>query len=491
MSTLDRQSTKPATTSDHPGRALRTRRTILVAAAAAAGGAAVQAIARPDRVAAADVSLGAVNTATAATTIQTTEATSTAVALSGVVLHTGSGPSTAGVHGRSDARNGIGVQGIASRGAGARGVTGRSVGGTGVSGEATSPSAETSGVKGVSASSIGKGVFGLATATSGLNYGVFGQTDSPGGRGVHGLATAAAGGSAGVTGRSHSNTGKGVYGFASSPTGTGYGVLGQSSSDGGYGVVGLATSSTGATFGVYGSSYATAGTGVVGATLAGVGVYGRSNEAGGRGVLGWASGSGTNYGVFGQTSSPMGYAGYFFGRAHVNGNLSVLGSISKGGGGFLIDHPLDPASRYLEHSFVEAPERLNVYRGTVTLDGTGRATVRLPRYFGALNVDVSYQLTALGVAAPGLHVARGVSTRGTSFRIAGGAPNQDVCWQVTATRQDAWARANRLRVERRKPRAERGRFLHPQALGRPRSSAIHRAPRITRLPRPQPSDASE
>jgi hypothetical protein len=187
----------------------------------------------------------------------------------------------------------------------------------------------------------------------------------------------------------------------------------------------------------------------------------------------------------------MGYAGYFVGRAHVNGNLSVVGSISKGGGGFLIDHPLDPASRYLEHSFVEAPERLNVYRGTVTLDGAGRATVRLPRYFGALNADVSYQLTALGVAAPGLHVARGVTGRGNSFRIAGGAAGQDVCWQVTATRQDAWAQANKLRVERGKPRAERGRFLHPQALGKPRSSAIHRVPRLVRFPKPNAPDLAD
>src|SRR5713101_1668968 len=38
---------------------------------------------------------------------------------------------------------------------------------------------------------------------------------------------------------------------------------------------------------------------------------------------------------------------------HVVGNLSVTGSVSKGSGSFKIDHPLDPANKYLSHSFVE------------------------------------------------------------------------------------------------------------------------------------------
>jgi hypothetical protein len=200
-------------------------------------------------------------------------------------------------------------------------------------------------------------------------------------------------------------------------------------------------------------------------------------------VFGWAAGSGINYGVFGQTSSTTGYAGYFFGRAHVVGNLSVTGFVSKAGGGFLIDHPLRPDSHFLEHSFVEGPERMNVYRGTITLDATGRATVRLPRYFGVLNTDACYQLTPVGAPAPGLHVARGVSETGTTFRVAGGAPGQQVCWQVTGARRDAWATANPLRVERRKRRSDRGRYLHPEPLGKPATAAIHQAPTPIRLRR--------
>jgi hypothetical protein len=37
------------------------------------------------------------------------------------------------------------------------------------------------------------------------------------------------------------------------------------------------------------------------------------------------------------------------------GDATVTGSLSKGGGSFRIDHPLDPAGKYLYHSFVESP----------------------------------------------------------------------------------------------------------------------------------------
>ena len=47
------------------------------------------------------------------------------------------------------------------------------------------------------------------------------------------------------------------------------------------------------------------------------------------------------------------------------GNLSVKGTISKGGGSFKIDHPLDPENKYLYHSFVESPDMKNIYDGNV------------------------------------------------------------------------------------------------------------------------------
>ncbi len=47
---------------------------------------------------------------------------------------------------------------------------------------------------------------------------------------------------------------------------------------------------------------------------------------------------------------------------------------------------------------------MNIYNGTVTLDGQGRAAVALPDWFEALNRDYRYQLTPIGGPAPSLHI---------------------------------------------------------------------------------------
>jgi hypothetical protein len=65
-----------------------------------------------------------------------------------------------------------------------------------------------------------------------------------------------------------------------------------------------------------------------------------------------------------------------------------------------IDHPLDPANRYLSHSFVESPDMKNIYDGVVTLNAAGEAVGSLPAYFAALNVEFRYQLTCIGGHAP-------------------------------------------------------------------------------------------
>lgn len=56
--------------------------------------------------------------------------------------------------------------------------------------------------------------------------------------------------------------------------------------------------------------------------------------------------------------------------------LDVSGALSKGSGSFKIDHPLKPETHHLVHSFVEAPQADNIYRGKVTLVD-GSATVNL------------------------------------------------------------------------------------------------------------------
>ncbi|MBW3670645.1 MAG: hypothetical protein KY432_03120 [Acidobacteria bacterium] len=139
--------------------------------------------------------------------------------------------------------------------------------------------------------------------------------------------------------------------------------------------------------------------------------------------------------------------------------VQVIGTLSKSSGSFKIDHPLDPANKYLYHSFVESPDMMNIYNGNVELDEAGEAAVTMPEWFGALNEEYRYQLTPIGASSPDLHVAQGII--GNEFRIAGGTPGGQVSWQVTGVRSDPYAQANRIVVEENKPLAERGTFIFP------------------------------
>lgn len=149
--------------------------------------------------------------------------------------------------------------------------------------------------------------------------------------------------------------------------------------------------------------------------------------------------------------------------AFFEGDVSVFGNLSKSSGSFKIDHPLDPANKYLYHSFVESPDMKDIYDGVVTLDGNGEATVQLPDWFDALNKDFRYQLTAIGGPGPNLYISQEVS--GNQFAIGGGKPGMKVSWQVTGTRQDAWANAHRIPVEEEKSAQERGYYIAPELFG--------------------------
>ena len=143
------------------------------------------------------------------------------------------------------------------------------------------------------------------------------------------------------------------------------------------------------------------------------------------------------------TTAGSGPAGRF------DGNVVVNGTLVKSAGLFRIDHPLDPENKYLNHSFVESSEMMNVYAGTVRLDRWGQALIELPDWFEALNRDFRYQLTPIGAPAPELHVAKEMSRN--AFAIAGGHEGLKVSWQVTGVRHDDYANANRIKVEELKP----------------------------------------
>jgi len=307
---------------------------------------------------------------------------------------------------------------------------------------------------------------------------VFQLTNNAAGPGI--AATSAGNGVSGF-----SSGGHGVYGRAGSETpflpNHAAGVFGESAS--GYGVVGFSTSAAG----VQGES--TSGYGVEGRSTSSLGVYGGSGSQ-----VGVEGGSETGDGVLGSTSGstaagvraindgnatraclacgPGGTAsaGDFTGNVYVHGNLNVSGSVSKGSGSFKIDHPLDPENQYLSHSFVESPDMMNIYNGNVVTDDHGLAVVELPAWFEALNRDFRYQLTVIGGGTwARARVAREID--GNAFVIETDVPHIRVSWQVTGIRHDPFAEVHRVPVEEDKPEGERGRYLHPEAYGRPGSEA--------------------
>jgi hypothetical protein len=164
-----------------------------------------------------------------------------------------------------------------------------------------------------------------------------------------------------------------------------------------------------------------------------------------------------------------------------NGDVDITGTLTKGAGAFKIDDPIDPANKFLTHSFVESPDMMNIYNGTAVLDSDGEAWINLPNWFEALNRDFRYQLTAIGRPSPNLYVAEEVS--GNRFKIAGGQPGGKISWQVTGVRHDAYADAHRLPVEEDKPLEERGYYLHPELHGQPAGKSIF----IKKFPRKRPT----
>jgi hypothetical protein len=437
---------------------------------------------------------------------------------SGVTLTT-----TFGVHG--DSTTGVGVAGTSNSGDGVLGVSGKAIGVRGTGGRKAA--AAPSGVVGVwGDSKNGPGVVGASDAAEGVRgvsadaSGVTGRASAPSQAGVVGLHVGLTGFALGVVGATASSdpTAAGVGGIA--PEGSG--VLGVSIEGTGTRGIAAGASGLGPTevagvwgdsrrgFGVYGTSRDTVG--VCGETASegefregagpgqkagvagihrggyGCGVFAHSDRwvglwAEGRSaIIAQAYASPYNntaleaMGFGDKTICVYGYdlvhakssfAGYFWGK------VQVTGALIKTGGGFQIDHPADPAGKYLNHSFVESSERKNVYDGVAVLDRRGEATVRLPSWVEAVNRDFRYQLTPIGRPAPDLHVGRPLS-RGR-FGIAGGRRGLRVSWQLTGVRKDAWARANPIDVEERKTGVERGTYLHPTLHGQPESMNVDRA----------------
>jgi hypothetical protein len=363
------------------------------------------------------------------------------------------------------------------------------------------------GIYGNSSSSTGTAIEAYSSSNTGNTRGVDVTVNSPDGIGVYsvgpkyavyGFSSAANSTGIGLRGRATGSNSKGVEGVSTGSSGTGVygdgeiGIYGNSSSSTGYAIEAYQSSNTGSTYGIWSTTNSPDGTGIVGigpktgvygfasaANAAGIGVRGRGTGATALGVKGEATGTsgkaiyGEATGIYGkglhvkvtsthssanailaESGGGASYAGYFVGNVH------VAGVLSKSSGSFKIDHPLDPENKYLSHSFVESPDMMNIYNGNIITDKDGHASVMLPDYFEALNMEFRYQLTVIGEFAQAIISEK---IEANTFKIKTDKPNVEVSWQVTGVRNDAFARKNRIQVEEKKETENIGTYLNPEA----------------------------
>jgi len=330
----------------------------------------------------------------------------------------------------------------------AYGVIGKSINNVGVLGIHQSLAGDKPASFGLTYSRDGfaTGVFGFAaaaTGNTGPTFGIWGSSDGAfeGTAGI--LGTVEVAGNATIR--------HGVYGYSNETFAGSAGVYGDSPIPGAgqtYGVLGTSRSEAANSSGVRGVSTNPT------ATNPTYGVYGFTNGT-----------NANSAGVYGSSANIVNtWAGWFEGGLRVTGRLEA-GAPKN----FIIDHPLDPANKYLRHSCIEAPEALNMYTGIAKTNASGLVVVKLPDYFEAINKDFRYQLTCINDFAQAIVVQK---VQNNQFVIRTDKPNMEVSWTVTATRNDPAYNMLQGPTEEMKEPHNRGKYIMPEAFNQPRSAAI-------------------
>jgi hypothetical protein len=338
-----------------------------------------------------------------------------------------------------------GVLGASAANPGVMGWSGKSKGVYGVSGTAPSigPLYDyTNGIGGVIGASIdAAGVVGLSQNHAGVYAATLGGSHWPAvdayaiGVGVRSWSNGPSKDlpSIAVAGNSTSPSGLGVGGSAGA---LGIGVLGRAGKDGPPVPNVFAA-------GVYGTSDSNPG--VVGASNASYGVHGFST---------------TSYGVVGEVPpTSASYAGVFFGRVLINGDLTVMGSSNLKG--CAVPFP-DGTHRVLY--CMESPEVWFEDFGTARLKG-GRAVVKLDADFAKVIKRGDYHVffTPKGDCR-GLYVRR---QGGASFEVRelqGGKANVAFSYRIVGRRKDVKDHRRFTKIDTRLPRPPRAGGGRKQAL---------------------------
>ncbi|MBS1714481.1 MAG: hypothetical protein JST30_09115 [Armatimonadetes bacterium] len=438
----------------------------------------------------------------------------TGIGVYGAATNTGSGAGNYGVYGETAGFNGAGVFGesLSTTGANFGGrFRNASTSGVGVSAATTALTGSTFAGRFENNSTSGRAVFAYSLATTGTTYGVYGSSASDTGFGVFGSSSSNTGVNFGVRGENASTSGRAVSGYASNTSGTNYGGHFEAEGGGGRGVLGLASNASGTNYGGHFTAAGSFGRGVYGAatdaTGQNYGGYFQSFSTDGDGVRGIASASGgaQNGGVFlaqsaggfgaiaigeevgltgeAEASDGAGVVGSASSSSTTTTHYGVRGVISAGSNGwgvystgpmgasgtksFRIDHPFDPANKYLLHFSTESPTPQNFYVGNTRTDASGRAWVTLPDYFAAINTNFKYQLTVIGddESEDFVQVKVAKKIQGNRFLIMTSRPKTEVSWRVDADRNDAWVQAHPSKDVVEKLGREKGTFQHPEFFG--------------------------
>lgn len=209
---------------------------------------------------------------------------------------------------------------------------------------------------------------------------------------------------------------------------------------------------------------------------------GASYNVGAFAYIGGTTTTGSNYGFYANVLSGSTNWGLY--------SLAPIYALSGSFGTkpFTIDHPLDPANKYLRHSSIESPDMMNIYNGNITTDANGFATVTLPDYFHALNEDFKYQLTVIGTFAQAI-IKEEINNG--KFVIQTNQPNVKVSWQVSGIRHDALAKKFPIIVEEEKLAKDKGKYLEPRAYDLPDEMGIHYLPSMKEMKESEGKSASD
>ncbi|WP_313027900.1 hypothetical protein [Brucella sp.] len=130
------------------------------------------------------------------------------------------------------------------------------------------------------------------------------------------------------------------------------------------------------------------------------------------------------------------------------GNFNIVGTLSKAGGTFLIDHPLDPFNKNLRHGFVESTEYVNIYRGMVDLVD-GRMIIDIDAAFGmtdgtfaALNSDVMVTSLQNQYGPDRVWVEAPAESGKFTIVCEDEHSTATIAWMVTGRRNDAFVRSD-------------------------------------------------